>query len=113
VALRRAIALAYDGDAYVRHVLGGFGMRAQSTLVPHTSGYDPAYKSEMSDFSPAKAKALLDLYGYVDRNGDGWREQPDGSPLVLVMATHVQPARPPRQRAVETLHGRGGPEDGV
>ena len=87
VALRRAIALAYDGDAYVRHVLGGFGLRAQSTLVPHTSGYDPAYKSVMSEFSPAKAKALLDLYGYVDRNGDGWREQPDGSPLVLVMAT--------------------------
>ncbi|MBP6764791.1 MAG: bicyclomycin resistance protein, partial [Rubrivivax sp.] len=87
VALRRAIALAYDGDAYVRHVMGGFGIRAQSTLVPHTSGYDAAYKSEMSDFSPARAKALLDLHGYVDRNGDGWREQPDGSPLVLVMAT--------------------------
>ena len=87
VALRRAISLAYDGDAYVRHVLGGFGIRAQSTIAPHTSGYDPAYKSEMSDFSPAKAKALLDMHGYVDRNGDGWREQPDGSPLVLVMAT--------------------------
>ena len=87
VALRRAIALAYDGDAYVRHVMGGFGIRAQSTLVPHTSGYDAAYKSEMSDYSPARAKALLDLHGYIDRNGDGWREQPDGSPLVLVMAT--------------------------
>jgi ABC-type transport system substrate-binding protein len=87
VALRRAISLAYDGDAYVRHVMGGFGIRAQSTLVPHTSGYDAAYKSEMSDYSPARAKALLDLHGYIDRNGDGWREQPDGSPLVLVMAT--------------------------
>ncbi|HSQ73708.1 MAG TPA: ABC transporter substrate-binding protein, partial [Rubrivivax sp.] len=29
----------------------------------------------------------LDLYGYTDRNGDGWRQQPDGSPLVLKMAT--------------------------
>ncbi len=35
----------------------------------------------------ARAKALLDLYGYVDRDGDGWREQPDGSPLVLEWAT--------------------------
>ena len=26
-------------------------------------------------------------YGYVDRDGDGWREQPDGSPLVLEIAT--------------------------
>ena len=87
VALRRAIGLAFDGDAYVSHVHGGFGLRAQSTLVPHTSGYDAAYKSEMSEFSPARAKALLELYGYVDRNGDGWREQPDGKPLLLRMAT--------------------------
>jgi ABC-type transport system substrate-binding protein len=84
VALRRAIALAFDGDAYVRHNQGGFGVRAQSTIAPFTSGYDPNYKSEMSEFSPAKAKALLDLHGYVDRDGDGWREQPNGEPLLLV-----------------------------
>ena len=87
VALRRAIGLAYDNRAYIDHVLGGFGILAQSTIGPHTSGYDPAYKSEMSEFSPAKAKALLDLHGYVDRDGDGWREQPDGRPLVLSRST--------------------------
>jgi len=31
----------------------------------------------------ANAQALLDLYGHVDRDGDGWRDQPDGAPLVL------------------------------
>ncbi len=41
----------------------------------------------MSEFDPARAKALLDLYGYVDRDGDGWREQPDGSPLQIEYAT--------------------------
>ena len=87
VALRRAVGLAFDGDGLVNHVFGGFGIRAQSTIAPFTSGYDPAYKSKMSDYSPARAKALLDLYGYVDSDGDGWREQPDGSPLVLSMAT--------------------------
>ena len=86
VALRRAIGLAFDGDAYVNHVLGGFGLRAQSTIPPGTSGFDAAYKSEMSDYSPARAKALLDLHGYVDQDGDGWREQADGKPLVLSMA---------------------------
>ncbi len=86
VALRRAIGLAFDNSGYIEHVMGGFGMPAQSTLAPFTSGFDPAYKSEMSDHDPARAKALLDLHGYVDRNGDGWREQPDGSPLVLTMA---------------------------
>ena len=55
--------------------------------MPHTSGYDPKFKSENSEYSPARAKALLDLFGYVDKNGDGWREQPDGSPLVLQQST--------------------------
>ena len=87
VALRRAIGLAFDNGAYIRHVMGGFGVPAQSTIAPFTSGFDAAYKSEMSDFDPARAKALLDLYGYIDRNGDGWREQPDGSPLVLVRSS--------------------------
>jgi ABC-type transport system substrate-binding protein len=49
----------------------------------------------MSDHSPARAKALLDAFGYVDRDGDGWRELPDGSPLRLEMAT--QPDQLSRQ----------------
>ncbi|WP_326541096.1 ABC transporter substrate-binding protein [Pseudorhodoferax sp.] len=87
VALRRAVALAFDSPTYRRNLLSGFGIPAQSTVAPHTSGYDPAYKSEMSDFDPARARALLDTYGYTDRNGDGWREQPDGQPLVLRMSS--------------------------
>jgi ABC-type transport system substrate-binding protein len=87
VALRRAIGLAHDGDAYIRLVMGGAGVPAQSTIPPFTSGYDGAYKSEMSEHDPARARALLDLYGYVDANGDGWRETPDGQPLLLRMAT--------------------------
>jgi ABC-type transport system substrate-binding protein len=55
--------------------------------VPHTSAYDPSYRSENGEYSVAKAKALLDLYGYVDKDGDGWRELPDGSPLVLNKST--------------------------
>jgi ABC-type transport system substrate-binding protein len=83
VALRRALALAYDAQREIDLVWRGQGLPAQSVLPPGVSGFDPLLKSEMSDHSPARAKALLDLFGYVDRNGDGWREQPDGSPLVL------------------------------
>jgi ABC-type transport system substrate-binding protein len=87
VALRRAIGLAFDSNAYIRHVLGGMAIPAQSTIAPFTSGYDADYRSAMSEHDPARAKALLDTFGYVDRNGDGWREQPDGQPLVLKLAT--------------------------
>jgi ABC-type transport system substrate-binding protein len=86
IALRRAISLAYDVDSEIRNIRRG-GIRAQSPVVPHTVGYDPAFKSEMSDYDPARARALLDLYGYVDRDGDGWRDLPDGRPLTIEMAS--------------------------
>jgi ABC-type transport system substrate-binding protein len=87
VALRRAIALAYNIDREIKIVRRGQAIPAQAAMPPGTFGYDPNYKSENSAFDPARAKALLDTYGYLDRDGDGWRELPDGKPLVLHMAT--------------------------
>ena len=81
VALRRAIGLAYSLDGEIRLVRKGTSFPSQSPVAPLTTGYDPAFKSEMSEQSPARAKALLDSFGYIDRDGDGWREQPNGSPL--------------------------------
>ena len=95
VALRRALNLAIDLEREIRLVRRGMAIPAQSPVMPHLSGYDPAFKSENSDFDPARARALLDLYGYVDRDGDGWRELPDGRPLVLAYAT--QPDQNSRQ----------------
>ncbi|MFG6431733.1 ABC transporter substrate-binding protein [Roseateles sp. LYH14W] len=87
VALRRAIGLAMDVEREIRLVRGGQAIQAQGNFPPHTLGYDPTFKSENGDFDPIKAKALLDLYGYVDRNGDGCRDAPDGGPLKLEMST--------------------------
>jgi ABC-type transport system substrate-binding protein len=87
VALRRAIGLAYSVEDEIRLVRKGQSVPSNSPVAPTVPGFDPAFRSEMSEFSRARAKGLLDAYGYVDRNGDGWREQPDGSPLALEMAT--------------------------
>ena len=95
VALRRAISLAVDVDSEIRLVRRGQAIPAQSPVGPETWGYDASFKSEMSEFNRARAQALLDLHGYRDRNGDGWREQPDGQPLVLDYAT--QPDQQSRQ----------------
>ena len=95
IALRRAISLAIDVEREIRLIRRGQAIPAQGPIPPHTSGYDPAFKSENGDHDPARAKALLDLYGYTDRNGDGWRELPDGGPLVLDIAT--QPDQISRQ----------------
>jgi ABC-type transport system substrate-binding protein len=87
VALRRAIGLAIDIDQEIRLFWRGQAIPAQSPLVPHTSGYDPRYASENGQHDLARARALLDTFGYIDRDGDGWREQPDGAPLVLQWST--------------------------
>jgi ABC-type transport system substrate-binding protein len=86
VALRRAVTLAYDNLAEIRIVFGGNAAPAPSMIPPGCYGHDPALVSEMISPSPSRAKALLELHGYVDRNGDGFRETPDGKPLVLRMA---------------------------
>jgi len=87
VALRRAIALAVNVEEEIRVVRRGQAIPAQSIMAPGLWGYDPAFRSEMGTFDRAKAQALLDLYGFVDKDGDGWRDQPDGQPLVLEYAT--------------------------
>lgn len=90
VALRRAISLAYDSREEIREIRKGEAILAQSPLLPHTTGYAPDFKSEMSDYDPARANALLDLYGFHDRDGDGWRERPDGTRLDLEVATEPE-----------------------
>jgi len=96
VALRRAINLSIDVDQEIRLYWRGQAIPAQSSLMPNTVGFDQHFRSEMGEFNLARAKALLDMYGYVDRDGDGWREQPDGTPLLLEWAT--TPDQRARQR---------------
>ena len=91
VALRRAIALGSDVWREIRIIRRGQAVPAQSIVAPGTWGYDPQLKLESSDHDPARAKALLDMYGYRDRDGDGWRERPDGSPLALEYASQADP----------------------
>ena len=97
VALRRAVALAYHTEEEIRLPRRNQAIPAQGPIQPGTYGFDATFKTEMSEFSPARAAALLDMYGYVDRNGDGWRDMPDGKPLVLEYAT--QPDAASRERS--------------
>jgi ABC-type transport system substrate-binding protein len=83
VALRRAIALGYDSAEDVALMKKGLAIQAVTPLPPNVLGYDPAYRSPVA-YDPALANALLDRYGYR-KAADGFRTQPDGKPLTLVM----------------------------
>ena len=99
VALRRAINLALDTDELIRSRYKFQAFPAQSVVMPQTYGYDPNLRTEIGVTDPARANALLDVYGYLDRDGDGWRDQPDGSPLELEFST--QPDQ--RSRIVDEI----------
>ena len=82
VALRRAIGLAYDNQEEINLLRKGSALEARTPVPPGVVGYDPDFNIGKT-YEPARAKALLDMFGYVDRDGDGWRDMPDGSPLVI------------------------------
>src|SRR5262249_10946473 len=69
-------------------------MPAPQPIPPGVEGHVKDYKG-YSQRDLATARALLDRFGYRDRDGDGFRELPDGKPLVLRFAT--QPDQTSRQ----------------
>jgi len=82
IALRRAISMCYNVEDEIKIVRQGQGIPATQIIPPNMIGHDPTFVGR-AKFDVATANALLDRFGYVDRNGDGWRDLPDGKPLVL------------------------------
>ena len=109
VALRRAIALSYKVKDEIAILRKGQAIPAETPYAPGVAGYDPNFHTTMNEYNPAKAKALLDMFGYVDRDGDGWREMPDGSPLVL----HRYSTPTSRDQQFDELWKRGLDDIGI
>ena len=82
IALRRAISLGYQTDDEIRVVRKFQAVPAHTPYSPGVAGYDANFKTSANEYSPAKANALLDMFGY-NRGTDGWRTLPNGTPLVL------------------------------
>jgi ABC-type transport system substrate-binding protein len=85
IALRRAMAMAYNVDDEVNVVRNGQAAPVQFPIPPGVVGYDPRYRSPVH-FDPALANKLLDYFGY--RKGpDGFRNLPDGKPFTIRYAS--------------------------
>ena len=82
IALRRAICSAYNLPDEIRVIRNGQALPATQPIPPDVEGHVPGYKG-LSPYDPSAARALLDKFGYRDRDGDGFRELPDGRPLVI------------------------------
>ena len=109
IALRRAISLAYRSQDEIDIVQKGLAIIAHTPYSPGVAGYDPNFRTSASEYNPAKARALLDMHGYLDRNGDGYRDMPDGSPLIL--KSNSTPTE--KDRTVDELWRRSMDEIGI
>jgi peptide/nickel transport system substrate-binding protein len=83
LTFRRAVAHLIDRETMINNIYFGFGY-PQYSQVPRVSpfyweGVDDVYP----DYDPAEAARLLDSIDYIDRDGDGWREDPDGNRITI------------------------------
>jgi ABC-type transport system substrate-binding protein len=97
VALRRAIAFAFDTQELTRIVYAGQAMPANQIVPPGVGGHDSALPIN-SLYDPTTAKALLDRFGYK-RGVDGYRNAPNGAPLTLTLSQRSGAV----SREIETL----------
>lgn len=86
VNLRQAIGYAVDNATIADQLYNGLRFLATTVITPRHSSYQ---NTEITGYTydPEKAKQLLDEAGYIDVNGDGFREDPKGQPFVITWAT--------------------------
>jgi ABC-type transport system substrate-binding protein len=87
IALRRAIAMAYDVDEEVDVIRKGQAMPLAMVIPPGVAGYESRYRSHVKH-DPGEANQLLDRFGYK-KGRDGFRRLPDGRPLELHYASQT------------------------
>ena len=87
IAFRQAFSMALDRDTIVDLAAYGY-----PTAERHVTGIGEFFKTAFNDdvnakydylaeYNPEKAAQLLDAAGYKDVDGDGFRENPDGSAI--------------------------------
>ncbi len=86
---RWALAHLIDKETVINNLNYGLGYPIY-TFVPFTS---PFYWEGVEDtapkYDPQQAEALLDELNFVDRDGDGIREDPDGNKISLIVRTNA------------------------
>lgn len=84
-ALRQAMAYALDNEFVAAVLFDGLRQPAHGMIPPVFEGFSDDEAVGFS-YDPVKAASLLDEAGYLDSDGDGFRETPDGEPLEINFA---------------------------
>lgn len=80
--VRRALTMGTDRESIVDAILEGYGTVAQSSVPPFHWAFAED-RIHTIEYDPEGARALLEEAGWVDRDGDGIRENADGVELSI------------------------------
>lgn len=88
VRVRQALLYALDREAMVEAALFGHGSVADTVVPPISWAFNPD-NEPVYPYDVEKAEALLDEAEVIDRDGDGVRELPDGTPMSFTLRTNA------------------------
>ena len=85
---RQAMAHLIDRQTIINNIAFGFGYPQYSFVWTVSPYYWEGAADAALTYDPERAGELLDSIGYVDRDGDGVREDPDGNKIALILNTN-------------------------
>ncbi len=81
--VRQALTMGTNRQEIVDALLQGYGSVANGSVPPFHWAYDPSIGRDAMSYDQDAARALLDAAGWVDRDGDGVRENGEGERLSI------------------------------
>jgi peptide/nickel transport system substrate-binding protein len=103
-AIRLAMVYAFPWDEHIEKALQGVGEKGTMAWLPNEPSFDKYINRTLCKLvwgnedctlttDLDKARAILDEAGVIDRNGDGIRELPDGTPLKITYIVRASAVR--------------------
>ena len=86
---RRAVSHAIDRDAIIEEVFDGLGYPQWTSISPSAGDFHNP-EAPRYEYDPAAASGILDDLGWVDQDGDGFREDANGNPITFTIATNEE-----------------------
>lgn len=102
VNFRQAVVYAIDYPTIAATTCGAYGKTPnRGVLNPACKGFDETIG--MLEYNPDTANEMLDAAGYVDADGDGWRDLPDGTAMDLAVVPQYSSKMEVRSRIGEIV----------
>ena len=100
-SFRRAICMSVDKETYGSVLINGAGTATKSAFPSALSYGDDSKMTDVPDYDPEGAKALLEENGYKDTDGDGFIDK-DGKKVSLRLVTYGRTGLPQSAQALQS-----------